>query len=401
MDVIRQRMHGASLGNQGNRTTKRNTERGECQGWTTRQANSNADWLESIDWQLIDQDEALFLVGFSLTVKVCPDSPEAWADAWRATQKVLARLGCKAWHSLTEFTERKRPHRHGLALFLLWDFDDFGRGVEFIKSRIESEIEWAWLRIANDRGWQVNHLGQHVKEANRAAGWAEYMTKHGGRGVANYQRDKASLPPAWQGKSGRMWSASRTGWPRVPEQRVEVVGRDRVLFARVSRRFERSRASVALARAQAGLERHEARIDAGLPTSEATEKQILKRERSARAWVQSTRRAGQPRRKRTDDAKLWQSVQHLGFRNGWPGRPACHRRRNQVYGTRSTLPLAAQNRVLDWIGDVRRAEQDYIEGGPGLGVRAKPSSLADLRAGLLFTLRRRAGVMRDAQQAML
>ena len=171
MDHIRQRLYGATVGNSGNRTENRNTERAECQGWSYRMAHSNADFLESVDWHAIEQDDRALLIAASLTMRVCPASAQDWKAGVNAFNVALSRLGCSASHRLTEWTKARRPHLHGMVLFR------FPEPLGVVHSTVPGStckvnmryvaedrfceaIKDAWLRIANACGWDVLPVAQ-------------------------------------------------------------------------------------------------------------------------------------------------------------------------------------------------------------------------------------------------
>lgn len=361
------------MGNRGNRTARRNIERGECQGWSRRAANSNADFLESVDWHAIEQDDQALLIAASLTTRTCPESAQDWQAGVHALNEALNRLGCWARHHVTEWTKAQRPHLHGMFLFRFAEpFKVVSVTVAGIKTelntrhetehRLSRDIESAWLRIANARGWDVLPVAQSVKPATGAVGWADYLTKHGSRSVSNYQRDSANIPEGWQGKTGRMWARSRTGWPVVPEERTDLEPDERVLMRRAARRFERSRAQQALTRAQADVKRHLARKAKGPGYwSEHTEKQVHQRLKSALAWIRSTRRLDQPRPLSDKDRAYWLKVKvhGRGLDASKPGdRAIIHRRRNAFLGSRASLSRGGQDRLLVYV-QTRPQQDEY------------------------------------------
>lgn len=135
----------------------------------------------------------------SLSILDCPPTPKDWHDRRRAFIERLRRMGLDLAHWLTEWQRRQVPHLHG-ALF-------FGPESEATARKIEE----AWLGAMAEFRPHAN--AQHVAPLYDSLGWAQYLSKHAARGLRHYQRAPENIPPAWLGKTGRMWG--KVGqWPQ-------------------------------------------------------------------------------------------------------------------------------------------------------------------------------------------
>ena len=160
-------------------------KRGTCKGWTRDVSRGNCDFLMSVE------TDSLTGCGFalSLTIRDCPETPQAWQDVRRRFVERLRRLGLIRLHWLTEWQRRGVPHLHAAA----W-FSD-GVTVDALLSH--------WL--ASARAYSPGLQSQHIAPITGAPGWFEYLAKHAARSVSNYQRSSSNIPPAWGGNTGRMW----------------------------------------------------------------------------------------------------------------------------------------------------------------------------------------------------
>lgn len=167
------------------RPTREQPKRGVCRGWTRDVSRGNTDFLHSVD--------SAFLSGsgfaLSLTVRDCPETPQAWQDARIRFVHRLRRLGLVRLHWLTEWQRRGVPHLHAAA----WFADPLP---------IDSLLGH-WL--ASARSYGPGLQSQHIVPLRGSAGWFEYLGKHGARSVFNYQRCSENIPDAWSGVTGRMW----------------------------------------------------------------------------------------------------------------------------------------------------------------------------------------------------
>jgi len=196
------------------------TKRGEVAGWSKATARRHAAFLRSVDY---DQ-----LVGvpysFTLTVRDTPETAREWAALRSAWLTRLARgpagraaslsdepsaldepeqpLQLLAYHWVTEWQKRGTPHTHGA---LVWS-----------RALTTAERGWvrrSWLEVA--KAYRATWAAQDLSETLSAGAWARYVAKHSARSAGHYQRSQ--MPPGWKA-SGRLWGASREGWPRRSER---------------------------------------------------------------------------------------------------------------------------------------------------------------------------------------
>lgn len=166
-----------------------------CEGWSHQSVRSNMLFLMSVLW------DSLPPLGWSVSLSVldCPPTPEDWHKGRRRFMKRCQRMGLDLGHWLTEWQRRQVPHLHG-ALF-------FRSGSEGSARAIED----AWL--ASMAEFRPHASAQHVAPLYDSVGWAQYLSKHAARGLNHYQRSPEKIPPAWLGKTGRMWG--KVGqWPQ-------------------------------------------------------------------------------------------------------------------------------------------------------------------------------------------
>lgn len=206
MPVITEYRHGLTAGTPPRMNDHRRTPRGDVQGWSAQSARSNTRFLYSVD------ERKLSGCGFalSLTIRDCPPSPDAWQRTRRAFFKRLERAGLIRAHWLTEWQRRGVPHLHS-AIWLPPDPQGFQPSPALVMQH--------WLDVAAPYGCGAR--GQHVAPISDSVGWFQYLSKHAARGAAHYQRSQDSAPPAWQGKTGRMWGKLGT-WPVVGPVRYTV-----------------------------------------------------------------------------------------------------------------------------------------------------------------------------------
>lgn len=204
------RFQGSTMGKPG--FNAKPVKRSECSGWTPAVARRNEIFLHSID--------PLSLSGrgfsFTFTIRDLPPSPKDWA---KLVKRFLDRLTIDAVsvktpfknerihmratriHYVTEFQKRQVPHLHGTVYFPDYNVCD-GVYIDHLRS--------CWSMYA--RQYTISHLAQDVGCMRNVHGWFAYTAKHAARGANHYQRCFESLPPAWQGQTGRMWGKSGD-WP--------------------------------------------------------------------------------------------------------------------------------------------------------------------------------------------
>ncbi len=188
--------NGLSAGKPGmpNHKAKRST----IGGWSPGAARRNEQFLKSVDGEALVQDGDA--VSFTLTVRDCPPTPEAWSSIIeRFFLAMKRRHGCFRAHHVVEWQRRQVPHIHGCLFF------PPGEALS------AEQIVNAWCYFA---GLGAMPRAQHVVPMRAAVGWFQYVAKHASRGVKNYQRSSDAVPEHWRGKTGRMWG-SRGEWPLI------------------------------------------------------------------------------------------------------------------------------------------------------------------------------------------
>lgn len=188
---------GMTLGKPGN--NKGNAgKRSIVGGWSQSTTRRHVKFLRSI------RVSDLTGMGFSytLTVRDCPPTPDAWLKIREAYFKRLNRLGSLRIHWLTEWQRRGVPHLHGSVYF---QDEGIPLGNMYISSPVEicTLLTDQWCRVASKYG--ASPRGQFVTEIYDSLGWAKYVAKHSARGVAHYQRSSENIPESWTKGTGRMW----------------------------------------------------------------------------------------------------------------------------------------------------------------------------------------------------
>lgn len=175
-------------------------KRSDCKGWTRRATRGNTDFLLSVEQKHLTGHG----LALSLTVRDCPETPEAWK---KIRAKFLDRLryhGMTRLHWLTEWQRRQVPHLHAA----VW----FDQPVDPL------DVIVHWIRSAAPYRPRIN--AQHAAPIYGAPGWFEYLAKHAARGVAHYQRSPELIPEGWQGKTGRVWG--KVGqWPTTETKTID------------------------------------------------------------------------------------------------------------------------------------------------------------------------------------
>lgn len=185
MRVLSLYTHGLTMGTSPGSNSHQRSKRGEVTGWSHAATRRNVAFLRSID------DKSLSGSGFALTLTLrdCPDTPEAWHGLRRRFIKRLERMGLIRFHWVTEWQRRGVPHLHGA----FW-FPDGTKGSSLVQQ---------WLKVAAEFGASSN--SQHFARIEDSLGWFKYLSKHAARGVSHYQRSGANVPTEWQSKTGRVW----------------------------------------------------------------------------------------------------------------------------------------------------------------------------------------------------
>ena len=187
-------------------------KRGTIGGWSIKSTRRLRRWFYGVDGAALDGQG----LALTLTVRDLPPSAAEWTATRRAFFERLRRAGMLRGQWLTEWQRRGVPHLHG-AVFLDLEVED-----------AEQLVMRHWLEAASS--WGPKEQAQVVKELYGLPGWLRYQAKHSARGVRHYQR--ATVPEAWQGATGRLWG-TLGDWPT----RETVLEVDTETFWRFRRRL--------------------------------------------------------------------------------------------------------------------------------------------------------------------
>lgn len=210
--------HGLTAGVPPSTVNHKPALRGDVSGWSADAARRNVRFLYSVtETALTGQGFA-----FTLTLRECPATHDEWHRLRRAWIKRMERMGMTRMHWVTEWQRRGVPHLHGVAYFP------------------HDKAITAWLRLvpawleagAFDLG--AKPQAQHQAPIHDAVGWLQYLAKHAARGVRHYQRCPENIPPAWAGKTGRVWGHVGD-WPREDGDRLSLDGPAFYAFRRLVR----------------------------------------------------------------------------------------------------------------------------------------------------------------------
>jgi hypothetical protein len=219
MPVLKSYLHGFTLGTPPAVNCHPRSSRSDCRGWSESSTRTNKNFLKSIPPESLNG----YGFAFTLTVRDIPATPAAWASMRHKLMKRMARDGMFRCHWLTEWQMRKAPHLHGC----VWYPDYSGIDPKKIRARILNH----WLAVA---GVGVLGRAQVVKPITDAVGWFQYLAKHASRGLSHYQRNPANIPPAWKGKTGRMWGYWGS-WQIEPPLTFDTTFRGGFMLRRIAR----------------------------------------------------------------------------------------------------------------------------------------------------------------------
>lgn len=170
-------------------------KRTEIHGWSPSSVRRLRNFLYSV------QVEGLSGHGYAitLTMRDMPPNSDALGTVLKSLMKRYDRMGLLRLHWVIEWQARGVPHLHAAVYFP----QPLPRGgFELIRHWLELTEQWGSLPGSQD-----------FKPIESAAGWLQYLAKHGARSVKHYQRQ--GMPPGWE-KTGRLWG-HRGNWPRVDE----------------------------------------------------------------------------------------------------------------------------------------------------------------------------------------
>jgi GNAT superfamily N-acetyltransferase len=170
-------------------------KRTEIAGWSPSSVRRLRNFLYSV------QVDGLTGHGYAvtLTMRDTPRSADELAGVIKQLMDRYRRMGLVRLHWVMEWQGRGTPHLH-MAVYVSQKLQR--RGWELVEH---------WLDLAEP--WGASWASQDVKPIESAAGWLQYLAKHGARSFKHYQRQ--GMPPGWT-KTGRLWG-HRGDWPVVSE----------------------------------------------------------------------------------------------------------------------------------------------------------------------------------------
>lgn len=230
MPVLKFYRHGLTAGTPPGNNSHERGKREKLAGWSRSSIRSNTRFLYSVDERVLDG------VGcaVTLTVKRCPPSSDEWHKIRRRFEKRLVRMNLIREHWLTEWQRRCVPHLHAALYFP--DVPDAERG------RFYGRIVDHWMECAAE--YEPELSGQNLTLIYEPIGWLKYVSKHAARGLMHYQRSSDSMPPAWLGKTGRMWG--KVGeWPLGSTLEVDLDTQGYWRFRRIVRSWRTADARAA------------------------------------------------------------------------------------------------------------------------------------------------------------
>lgn len=166
----------------------------EVRGWSRASVRSFLRFLYALDLCDVMADAGnsppdALLVGFTLTVRDVPPTPDRWKRLRESFFRSAKRHHVQRLIWLTEWQGRGAPHLHGIAILPA----ELSPG----------DFCALWLSVASE--FRPTAPNQHARPIYDATGWAEYLGKHSARGVHHYQRARRNIPAGWKGRTGRMW----------------------------------------------------------------------------------------------------------------------------------------------------------------------------------------------------
>lgn len=191
--------------------------------------------MQSVDYlELSGEPWAITLTIPAATAdRPVPDSVSFHAML-RAMVERLRRMGAIRWVWVIELTRSRTPHVHATVWL------PAGEGP----ADREPAIVEAWVAVTARRGIDVSPSAVCVRRMT-SEGWLEYTSKHGARGVREYQRCREALPESWRDRPGRLWGYGGD-WPTAAERAPYRVQ----LGQRAFHRYRRLVRSYCIARAR-------------------------------------------------------------------------------------------------------------------------------------------------------
>lgn len=213
--------------------------RGTVNGLTQGSARRCKAFLMSIDTSKLTG----IPITFTLTLKDCPASAKDWNKLKDEFFKRLRKMGLIRLHYVTEWTKRSIPHLHGMGFFEPFytrSENICGTWTKFNCPISQYYIEDVWCDVAAGYGALLQGQDSRQEKGSVNVAWFKYMSKHASRSASHYQREKKSIPKAWE-VTGKMWGKIGKDWPTHSE-RHEVEGWAFHHLRRQVRRLRRSQA---------------------------------------------------------------------------------------------------------------------------------------------------------------
>ena len=177
--------------------------RGDCQGWNSSKTLRCHAFVKSV------VESSLSGHGYAITntLKTCPATPADMHNLLERYWGALKYRGLLRLFWVCEFQPRKKEKTGGVPHFHI--------AAYFKNEIVPEEINKLWCKFAAEYGAQQQ--AQMCKKITDIGGWMGYFIKHVDKGIRHYQRQRKTMPPHWQGKTGRVWgkqTAPGVKWDR-------------------------------------------------------------------------------------------------------------------------------------------------------------------------------------------
>lgn len=205
MPVFKAYCNGITIGVPPTKNDHARGKRGTVNGWSESATRRNTAFLYSVDaTKLTGHGYAL-----TLTTDILPPTSDDWSRATNLFKKRIERMNLIRYHWVNEWQRRGVPHLHAMVYF-----------NEPLTPNQIGKLKIHWIEsVHNTYGGHPQTQSQTIKPVSNALGWAQYLGKHGSRGLRHYQR--ANKPKEWE-KTGRMWSKGGD-WPtNVTEGEIDL-----------------------------------------------------------------------------------------------------------------------------------------------------------------------------------
>lgn len=182
---------------QSDRNSVTKTPRGKSLGWSVTATRNNLKFLRSVDTLQLSGNG----FAYTLTLRDCPPSAEAFHKLRVAFLHRMRRLGFIRHHWVVEWQRRGVPHLHGVIYFPSDNTPSLGYANLIVSH---------WIELTRD-AYNTTPFAQHVVPVASSVGWLKYLAKHSARGANHYQRDSENMPQEWN-SPGRVWGYGGE-WP--------------------------------------------------------------------------------------------------------------------------------------------------------------------------------------------